>query len=70
MRLHLSELQENNEEAKLLREAAGLPEGWKDVERVLKYQGLPYVPKIIRSEVISRHHDEPLTGHFGIDKTR
>ena len=37
---------------------------------MLQYQGLPYIPEIIRSEVISRHYDDPLTGHFGIDKTR
>ena len=35
MRLRLSELQENDEEAKLLRGSAGLPEGWEDVEGVL-----------------------------------
>ena len=37
---------------------------------MLQYQGLPYVLEIIRSKVISRHHDDPLAEHFGIDKTR
>ncbi len=37
---------------------------------MLHYQGLPYVPKVIHSELISRHHDDPLAGHFGIEKTR
>ena len=60
----------NDEEAKLFNRAAGLPEGWKDVKGVLQYQELPYVPEIIRSEVISRHHNDLLVGHFGIDKTR
>ena len=69
MRLRLSELQENDEEAKLLRGSAGLPEGWKDIERVLQYQRLQYVPAIIRSQVISCHHNNPLTEYFGIDKT-
>ena len=36
---------------------------------MLHYQGLPYVPEIIRTELISRHHDDPLAGHFGIVKT-
>ena len=45
-------------------------EGWEEVEGVLQYRGLPYVPEIIRSKVISRHHNDPLVGHFGIDKTR
>ena len=69
MRLRLPELQDNDKEAKALR-TAGPPEDWEDVEGVVQYRGLPYVPEIIRSEVISRHHDDPLAGHFGIDKTR
>ena len=70
MRLQLSELQETDKEAKRLKGAAGLPEDWKDVEGVLQYRGLLYVPEIIRFEVISCHHNDPLTRHFGIDKTR
>ncbi len=37
---------------------------------MLHHQSLPYIPKIIRSELISRHHDNSLEGHFGVDKTR
>ena len=70
MRLWLFELQENNKETKLFRSCVGLPEGWEDVKRVLQYQGLPYVSAIICSEVISRHHNDSLAGHFGIDKTK
>ncbi len=47
----------------------GLSESWEDIEQVLYYKGLPYIPKIIRPELISRHHDDPLAGHFGIKKT-
>ncbi len=36
---------------------------------MLYYQGLLYVPKVIRSELISKHHDDPLAGYFGIEKT-
>ena len=70
MSLRLSELQKNNEKVKLFRSFTGLPEGWKNVEGGLQFQGLPYVPEIIRFEVISCHHNDPLVGHFGIDKTR
>ena len=70
MRLQLSELQDNDEEGKLFRSFVRLSEGWEDVEGVLRYQGLIYVLAIIRSEVISRHHNNPLVGHFSIDKTR
>ena len=70
MRLRLSELQENDKETKLLKDSADLPEGWENVEGVLQYQGLPYILEIIRSEVISRHHDDLLVEHFGIDKIR
>ncbi len=69
MRMRLPELQDDDKEAMNLS-SEGLPEGWEDIEQVLHYQGLLYVPKVIRSELISRHHDDPLAGHFGIEKTR
>ena len=50
--------------------AGSLPKDWEDVKWVLQYRRLLYVPEIIRSEVISYHHDNPLAGHFGIDKTQ
>ncbi len=69
MRMRLPELQDDDKEAMKLR-SEGLPEGWEDIEQVLHYQDLPYVPKVIRSELISRQHDDPLAGHFGIEKTQ
>ena len=36
---------------------------------MLYYQGLLYLPEIIRIEIISRHHNDPLISHFGIKKT-
>ena len=45
-------------------------EGYEKVDRVLHQQGLPFVPEAIRIELISRYHDDPLAGHFGIEKTR
>ena len=69
MKLRLPKLQDEDRGAKVLR-AGGLPEGWEEVEEVLQYQGLPYVPEIIRSKVISRHHNDIPARHFGIDKTR
>ncbi len=48
------------------------PERWlgKNADGVLYHQGLLYVPEIFRTELISRHHDDLLAGHFGIDETR
>ena len=37
---------------------------------MLHHQGLPFRPKAIWIELISSHYDDPLTGHFGIRKTR
>ncbi len=70
MRMRLPELQDNNKEAKKLKSEQILSEGWEDIKQVLHYQGLPYVPKFIYSELISRHHNNFLAGHFGIEKTR
>ncbi len=67
MRIRLPELQDDDKEAKKLR-SEGLSEGWKIIEQILHYQGLPYVPKVICSELISRYYDNPLVGHFGIEK--
>ena len=36
---------------------------------MLYYQGLTYVPKIIQTELIRRHYNNPLAGHYGIKKT-
>ena len=66
----MPELQDNDEEAKVLKGSVDLSEDWENIEGVFQYRGLPYVPEIIRSGVISRYHDDPLGGHFGIDKTQ
>ena len=66
--MRLLELQDNDKEAMKLR-SKELLEGWENIEQILHYQGLPYVLKVIRSELINKHHDYPLTGHFGIEKT-
>ena len=68
MRLRLVELQESDEEARRIK-AEGLNE-YEKLDRVLYYQGLPFVPEAIQTEIIIRHHNDPLAGHFGIDKTK
>ncbi len=58
-----------DQEAWRIREQ-GLKKGWEEIEEVLHHQGLPYVPEIVRTKLISRHHDDLLVGYFGIDKTK
>ena len=65
MRLRLQKLEETNSEAQELRQK----DGYQEINRVLYYQGLPFVSKAIRMELISRHHDNLLAGHLGIEKT-
>ncbi len=67
--MRLPELQDDDKEAMKLR-SQGLVEGWENIEQVLHYQGLPYVSKVIRSELINRHQDDPLADYIGIEKTR
>ena len=70
MRLRLYKLQAKDEKAQKLRADQQLgQQGWDDIDRVLHQQGLLYVPEIIRTELISGHHDDLLAGHFGIEKT-
>ena len=68
MRLRLNELQA--EDKKAWKTRAENSEDWDDINGVLHYQGLPYVPEIIQTELISRHHNDLLAGHFGIKKIR
>ena len=67
MRLRLQELQETNLEAQELRQQKA--DGYEKIDEILHHQGLPFVPKAIWTKLISRHHDNPLVGHFGIKKT-
>ena len=68
MRLRLHELQAKDKQARKTR--AEHSEGWDNINGVLYYQGLFYVPEIIRIELISRHHNNQFAGHFDIEKTR
>ena len=68
MRLRLHELQAKDKQAQKTR--AEHLEGWDNIDGVLHHQSLPYVPEIIWTELINRHHNDPLAGHFGIKKTR
>ena len=66
IRLKLQDLQETNSEAIELR----TKDGYKVIDRVLHHQDLPFMHKAIQIKVISRHHNNPLVGHFRIDKTQ
>ena len=69
IRLKLVELQVENGQVWKIK-AEKLSRNWKDSNKILNHQDLPYVPEIIRTQLISRHHNDPLAGHFGIKKTR
>ena len=69
MQLRLQELQEINSEAQELRQQ-GLQDGlYQDINKMLHDQGLSFVLKAIQIKLISRHHNNPLAGHFSIKKT-
>ncbi len=68
IRLQLPELHAVDQFAGTIKEQS-LKDGLEqDADGVLHHQGLPYVPEVIKTELISMHHDDPLAGHFGIDK--
>ena len=71
MRQKLHELQAKDKQARKLKADQQLgQQGWDNIDGVLHYQSLLYVPEIIRTELISRHHNDPLASHFGIKKRR
>ena len=65
--LRLEEIQEEDSEAQKIRTEKY--ESWEEIDRVLYHQSLHYVPELIKTEQISRHYDDLLAGHFGIEKT-
>ena len=69
LRLRLPELQAENQIARKIRKK-GLKEDWEEIDGVLHREGFLYLPEIIKTEMISRHHDDPLVGHFRVEKTR
>ena len=69
MRLRLYELQAKDKHACKLR-AEQLVKDWQNIDGMLHHQGLPYIPEIIQTEPISRHHNNSLAGHFEIEQAR
>ena len=67
MRLRFQELQETNRKAQKLRQQK--VDGYKEIDEIFHYQGLPFVFKAIWTELISRHHNNFLASYFGIKKT-
>ena len=67
MRLRLQELQAKDKQAQKTK--AEHSEGCNNIDGVLHYQDLPYIPEIIRTKLISKNHDDLLAGYFGIEKT-
>ena len=69
MKLRLVELQAEDGQARKIR-AEKRGGNWEDYDRILYHQDLPYVSEIIKTELISSHHDNLLAGHFSIEKTQ
>ena len=50
----------------------GLQDNWsKGQDGLLRYKGRIYVPdeNSVKAKLLMRYHDDPLAGHFGLDKT-
>ena len=65
--MKLLKLQDDYKKAGKLR-LVGLLEGWEDIEEVLYHQGFSYVSKVICTELISRHQNNPLGDYIDIKK--
>ena len=68
MRLKLHKLQAKDKQARKTK--AEHSKNWDNIDGMLHYQDLSYVPEIIQTKFISRHHNDALAGHFGFEKTR
>lgn len=52
------------------RDLANNAQKLEDQENSLYYQSLLYMSEIIKHKVISKHYNNPLASHFGIEKTK
>ena len=43
---------------------------YENIDEVRYYEVLPFVPKIIWTELIKCHYNDLLTGYFGINKIK
>lgn len=69
MKMRLLKLQNNDKKARKLR-SEKLSEDWKDTEKVIYYQSLLYISKVICFKLINKYYDNPLIGYFRIEKTQ
>ena len=75
----LLELQQKDPMARTVRKELATPnvnvysghlgKPWSEIERVLHYDGKPYISETIRIDLLERNHDDPLAWHFGVEKT-
>lgn len=45
-----------------------LKECWEDIDELLYWESLSYIFEVIWTKLISKHHNNPLVGYFGIKK--
>lgn len=63
-------MQELDKKPKNFRAIKELQKDCNDVNKVLHYQELLFIFKIIYTEFISQHYNDFLKNHFGINKIR
>lgn len=69
MRLQVFKLQAEDKKARNIR-SQSLKNSQEEIEEVLNWKIFSYLPEIIRTKIINRHHNDPLESYFGINKTR
>ena len=69
MRLQLPKLQWEDQVVREIRKK-NLKESWEELKEVLHYKGRLYLPEIIRTEIMNKNHNNPLVGHYGVEKTK
>lgn len=69
MKLKETNLQKFDKQAQKIR-IEGLSEGCKEINKVIYYRGISFVPIMIWIKLIICHQNKPLEGHLYTDKTR
>lgn len=43
---------------------------YKKIDEILFHQKLPFIPEVLQTKLINRHHDDLLAKHFDINKRK
>lgn len=68
IKLRFPKLQQEVQQAQKVKKGLESKKCWRDINEILHYKSLPYIPKVIQTELISKCYNDLLARRFEIKK--